>query len=291
MSFIYKYTSLENAIKIIENESVILTNPKTFNDPFDSKLVIRKNEIDDAINLIKNYYSFYEKYTDYCKNITKCNIDFEKEIANIKEKMEYTKINTLKKDNFTTLDLEFKKKLNEIILELEDLPRISCFSKRFDSILMWSHYASSHEGVCIEFDENRNIFKNVTYSKNREYFDIKYIVSKCLASIFFNGDVDYNIKDVFKRVMKPFFIKSKDWKYEQEIRCVLSKNASVDGFLYNSKTKMYELKMKINKIFIGAKAKGDNLDYLKKIAKCKNIPIVFMKINDNDFQVIPNYNK
>ena len=67
MSFIYKYTSLENAIKIIENESVILTNPKAFNDPFDSKLVIRENEIDDAINLIKNYYSFYEKYIDYCK--------------------------------------------------------------------------------------------------------------------------------------------------------------------------------------------------------------------------------
>lgn len=102
---------------------------------------------------------------------------------------------------------------------------------------MWSHYASSHEGVCIEFDENRNFFKNVTYSKNREYFDIKYIVSKCLASIFFYGAVDCNIKDVFKRVMKPFFIKSKDWKYEQEIRCLLSKNASVDGFLYNSKPK------------------------------------------------------
>lgn len=58
MSFIYKYTSLENAIKIIENESVILTNPKAFNDPFDSKLVIRKNEIDDAINLIKTIIVF-----------------------------------------------------------------------------------------------------------------------------------------------------------------------------------------------------------------------------------------
>lgn len=78
MSFIYKYTSLENAIKIIENESVILTNQKAFNDPFDSKLVIRKNDIDDAINLIKNYYSFYEKYIDYCKNGIKCNIDFKK---------------------------------------------------------------------------------------------------------------------------------------------------------------------------------------------------------------------
>lgn len=73
--------------------------------------------------------------------------------------MEYSKIDALKINNITRQDLECKKTLKKIILELEDLPRISCFSKRYDSILMWSHYASSHEGVCIEFDETRDILK------------------------------------------------------------------------------------------------------------------------------------
>ncbi len=29
---------------------------------------------------------------------------------------------------------------------------VICFSERSDSLLMWSHYADNHNGICIEFD-------------------------------------------------------------------------------------------------------------------------------------------
>jgi hypothetical protein len=30
--------------------------------------------------------------------------------------------------------------------------RIACFSERNDSILMWSHYADHHKGICVEYE-------------------------------------------------------------------------------------------------------------------------------------------
>src|SRR5580704_16264537 len=30
--------------------------------------------------------------------------------------------------------------------------RVGCFSERNDSILMWSHYADHHRGICIEYE-------------------------------------------------------------------------------------------------------------------------------------------
>ena len=42
---------------------------------------------------------------------------------------------------------------------LADKLGILCLSERRDDILMWSHYASSHCGVCLEFDTKRMPFE------------------------------------------------------------------------------------------------------------------------------------
>ena len=30
-----------------------------------------------------------------------------------------------------------------------DLPKVSCFSEKADTILMWGHYADKHKGICL----------------------------------------------------------------------------------------------------------------------------------------------
>ncbi len=35
---------------------------------------------------------------------------------------------------------------------------VICFSSNYDNILMWSHYANNHKGICIEFDLNDSFF-------------------------------------------------------------------------------------------------------------------------------------
>lgn len=43
---IYKYSSLDSAIKIIKSGRVLLNKPSEFNDPFDSKLFINNKNFE-----------------------------------------------------------------------------------------------------------------------------------------------------------------------------------------------------------------------------------------------------
>ena len=72
----------------------------------------------------------------------------------------------------------------QIALELLNSYRICCFSSRYDSILMWSHYADENKGICVEYDLGlldhsnpilRHIYP-VIYGKDRVFkLDVKEI--------------------------------------------------------------------------------------------------------------------
>ena len=44
MDKIYKYTSMDSAIKIIKSEKVLLNKPTKFNDPFDCSFGLDKDD-------------------------------------------------------------------------------------------------------------------------------------------------------------------------------------------------------------------------------------------------------
>ena len=58
----------------------------------------------------------------------------------------------------------------------------TCFSKRNDSILMWSHYADSHKGVCFEFDYESPYFYDVLYENKIPEFDVMAGLKSALSS-------------------------------------------------------------------------------------------------------------
>ncbi|GEM_PF-864273 len=83
---------------------------------------------------------------------------------------------------------------------------ICCFSAKPDSLLMWTHYASSHTGVCFQFlaTNSTGFFGEalpVCYKKKRPVLNI------------FDNNRD-------KQMEANFLIKNKDWSYEQEFRMV-----------------------------------------------------------------------
>ena len=51
---IYKYCSLSSGIKIIKSGSVLLNNPKYFNDPFDSQIDIDEKDKLNAEKIMIN---------------------------------------------------------------------------------------------------------------------------------------------------------------------------------------------------------------------------------------------
>lgn len=81
---------------------------------------------------------------------------------------------------------------------------VYCVSELCDDILMWSHYADSHRGICLEFDGHGPLMAHaqcVTYSKDR---------------------VPLNVYDDDKLtgVDKALLTKSDRWCYENEWRLI-----------------------------------------------------------------------
>ena len=182
---------------------------------------------------------------------------------------------------------QFNKQIREEIETLRKKSLISCFSKRNDSILMWSHYADSHRGICleIEYSEVEN-FRDVSYTDRRSNIKIYNLISFLLANEFIGSQRDISKYKNQKKLLTPFFVKSKEWSYEKEVRCLFlrnkidSKNIDYDGenyFLSNGK---------IKRIYVGSKAAGVKVDRLLEYARNRGIAVDFMKESEEEYKII-----
>ena len=74
MDKIYKYTSMDSAIKIIKSERVLLNKPTKFNDPFDCSFGLDKDDEKKSFDLLFNYCAikmFYELVNNKVIKLTK----------------------------------------------------------------------------------------------------------------------------------------------------------------------------------------------------------------------------
>lgn len=99
---------------------------------------------------------------------------------------------------------------------------ITCFSRNARSLNMWSHYADSHKGVCLIFDEQklkRSVFSSrtgvnfndVIYSRNLPFLEIidSYDDENGPECI----ELPYNNRFLFNKL--------NSWKEEKEVRLIL----------------------------------------------------------------------
>ena len=314
-NLIYKYSSLDSAIKIIKTSSVLLNAPSKFNDPFDSILEIDEKDKAKSLNLIINYFTFkilcdfvenpdlnLKKTTDRLLiNTVKGEVALYRKL--IKKQITYDhlpffdtiikKISSLNDELNVAIEsakTKFEDETLPKITESREKARITCFSKRNDSILMWSHYANSHSGVCFEFEEDRPFFKDVIYSEERPKIDLYKAMSRILGYDYVNEKITYQDKVLIESILTPFFVKSKEWSYEEEVRCLLSdEELNTEGFEYRDGKEF--LKMKISKIYIGTKASGEKLNEILSLASHRAIPVVFMKESKDRYAIIPDYEK
>ena len=61
-------------------------------------------------------------------------------------------------NTFDELKNKFLNDVMEKVKETRNNTLISCFSKSWNSTLMWSHYGDKHKGICVEFDRLKNDF-------------------------------------------------------------------------------------------------------------------------------------
>jgi hypothetical protein len=187
---LYKYTPiLTRTLSIISTGKVWYTKPRGFNDPFDCGLDLFGDiPIEEKIQVLRAKMErdgwSPEKITQQLRHS-----------FNAKGEL-----NQIAMRNIERLTEAIQQRRNDVgILSLSRTPQ---------SVLMWSHYADQHKGICLEFAVPVSpSLHEVSYSKMAPRFTLHDIHVKRDAEIIF-----------------PFFTtKHKDWRYEKEYRVILDR--------------------------------------------------------------------
>jgi hypothetical protein len=253
---IYRFYKLdEKLIKFLNDMKIYFASPLVFNDPFDCDLACigfgdnhrRREKIEEYISDLEillrqviqktKYYeiklidqqSDEKAFRQYYYN------DFAEPFFNLIKNLfnELKKLRNIPSENIEQALKEFWAAKKEIIMKQYG---IICFSKSNINILLWSHYADSHKGVCLEFDSDERPIKGW---KNFKYHPVSYSDERKI--------------DVFETGFEKAFldlltIKSKDWAYEEEYRLVTIKGpgyqncrmASLTGIILGSRIRENE---------------------------------------------------
>ena len=168
--FLYKYMPINEHTKSSLKERYLwFAKFEDFNDPYEGK--VRKDH----------------NYTKY---------DLEAFIKKRQANLTTYDIQQLLSDADSYIDKGMKETYNGA--------RTCCFSLIKDNMLMWSHYADKHKGLCLEFDvlaDTTDVFRllmPVQYTNVRE-------------------SCNY-VRDDFSYIRRFALTKSLDWSYEKEYR-------------------------------------------------------------------------
>lgn len=210
---IYKYMRIDdNLLNTLEKGELWFSSPLNFNDPFDCQLNDQTEWTSSAI-------------TEYLNSL---------KIGNDKIDLFLSKYHS--PELFSEY---FTKEMKRIISKMG----VSCFAISPKNLLMWSHYANSHTGVCLKFDMKRDLsFFNQSFmvEYSSDYLKYDYIQNKGFATVL------------------SMTTKSEHWSYENEVRTIRTKGNKAYPFDKNSLTE----------IIFGVKAEDQKIKSV--IDKCQN---------------------
>ena len=116
---------------------------------------------------------------------------------------------------------------------------ITCCSQSMSEILMWSHYANNHKGICIEIEVNDSLIKESSIIQ--EYISYEEKIDLL--------EIDKYPIDVINLLSK----KLRNWEYEKEIR-----------FFCNGKNSSHKIG-NITKVITGINTPDKVKDWFQKI--------------------------
>jgi hypothetical protein len=240
---VYKYRNWldDNHKNVLMKNELFFTSPKDFNDPFDYKiphdysLLDTEEKIQEC--LLKTKFESKSYYTPS---------DLEIFMIQFEERLRTQRDNVQEQYNplyFDAVDKHYG------VLSL---------SERWNSILMWSHYADYHRGYCVGFWEEK-LRSNLVLTGGR----ISYPPDNCFPRLSPIGDPLTNL-------IQESHVKSKDWEYEEEYR--MSKVFFPEVPTVRDRIHQFPDKA-ISEIIVGLNAPEKTQKELTEIAKIKNIPI------------------
>ncbi len=228
---IFKYSKLDNnLLKNLVNGQLYFNHPVNLNDPFDCFLPTVFRSIPS--------------------------IEVEEEKSKLPE--------TVDMSNEECEELYIKsieQSLNVLKKDFINKSGITCFTECNKNLLMWSHYADSHKGVCLEFIPKGSFFKN--FKKVRYLEEIPQIN----WIRFINSE--FTIEDV-----ETFWTsKSIEWSYENEWRLFIKLGGRVRSYHSNS----------LQAIYFGYRTGESDIKMIKNLKL--GINLYKAELDDNQFKI------
>ena len=183
--YLYKYRTYNaHSLACLANQTIWLTKPKSFNDPFDCAITLDralyKESITHAITVAM----------DRAKRGHHNRKDLLKEWPGDKDAFE-----------------NFRENIKELIQNMG----VCAFSATCDEILLWSHYADHHKGFCIEYDCREGTKLRELAHKVRYHDEVPK-----LSAGDFAGPKKSDALDAL------WLTKSTAWSYEKEWRVMMN---------------------------------------------------------------------
>lgn len=157
---------------------------------------------------------------------------------------------------------------------------IMCFSETFKNILMWSHYADEHSGLCVGYNVDCDFFNSkydCEYSENiGELRPVVYTEERPLFIL--PCDLVNDTSDWFK--------KSIDWLYEKEHRILLPIDKA-KIIATNPKIILgYKIEpINIKQIIMGCRMKSAHKQYIREALETYDIEIIESKPHPSHYKL------
>ncbi|EMV9318857.1 DUF2971 domain-containing protein [Vibrio vulnificus] len=191
------------------------------------------------------------------------------------------------KDNLEKLKSSLPDYYNSLIL--------CCFSKNYDSPLMWSHYSDGMRGVCIAYNkaklEASELFKlyPVMYNKVPIKFNYTHLKLVPIVDDFKFYDYEKNENSIATGYLTRLnsydylYQKHERWDYEKELRNIIDpdalKSKPMNGDLIEYPSGAIEA------IIIGSKMKAVHKRLVLKYCSKNQIPVLVATPNVEDYSV------
>jgi hypothetical protein len=262
---LYRYRSLDRLAYVLEEVRegyVFLGKPSNFNDPYDSALSISwEHALTQAMDQILPKYGYDPKLIDPFKGEERelAKHSFESMIGGL---LSVSYGPSILPDPFSF----FREKLG-----------VGCFATNPNSVVMWSHYAKQHTGICLEFSgaNMQSSAQLLEFLHPVRYTLDFFNVFRC----FWRPEIDLEQVRFDTLPILAACHKSEDWKYEGEWRLVSVDPSSGRKFSLES------CGVRPSRIILGANIDQPDRAAIEELAQRKSVPVVNARLAKDQFAV------
>jgi hypothetical protein len=263
---------LAYVLEELRDNYLFLSNPTNFNDPYDSALSTSYEQVHKRI-----LETFGPEYGFDPNIISK----YLESLGEEDKELEQQSFESLVDG---VLSLSFgpgtSPEDQDLLSRFRNLVRVSCFAKNPNSVLMWSHYANQHKGICIEFPDSSmlsspkflELLHPVQYTaKLLDLFRLLYS-----STLLEPSSLSPDIWPILAACHK-----WEEWVYEQEWRLV-----SLDpGSRKDPKFSLESCGIKPSRIIVGTRIDRANQAAIEDVAQKISVPVINARIAKDRFEI------